>query len=52
MNGVSVAVDETAREIIERAVFLGCRARERVEQQRPITTLKRLYSLFCGTEVV
>ena len=36
MSGVSVAVDETAREVSERQVLPAGGLRERFEQQRPI----------------
>lgn len=35
MNGVSVALDETAREVSERQVLPAGGLRERIEQQRP-----------------
>jgi tetraacyldisaccharide-1-P 4'-kinase len=37
VNGVSVALDETAREVSERQVLPAGGLRERIEQQRPIT---------------
>ena len=40
MNGVSVVVDETAREVSERQVLPAEGLRERIEQQRPITALR------------
>ena len=40
MNGVSVALDETAREVSERQVLPAGGLRERIEQQRPITALR------------
>jgi hypothetical protein len=46
MAGVSVALDETAREVSERQVLPGGGLRERFEQQQPITALRRLYSFF------
>ena len=39
MNGVSVALDETAREVSERQVLPAEGLRETIEQQRPITAL-------------
>ncbi len=39
VNGVSVALDETAREVSERQVLPAGGLRERFEQQRPITAL-------------
>ena len=36
VNGVSVALDETAREVSERQVLPAEGPRERIEQQRPI----------------
>jgi hypothetical protein len=44
VSGVSVALDEAAREVSERQVFPARDLRERFEQ-RPITTLRRAYSL-------
>jgi hypothetical protein len=41
VNGVSVALDETAREVSERQVLPSGGLRERFEQQRPITALHR-----------
>jgi hypothetical protein len=40
VNGVSVALDETAREVSERQVLPAGGLRERIEQQRPITALR------------
>jgi tetraacyldisaccharide-1-P 4'-kinase len=40
VNGVSVALDETAREVSERQVLPAGGLRERFEQQRPITALR------------
>jgi hypothetical protein len=37
MNGVSVAMDETTREVSERQVMPAGGLRERIEQSRPIT---------------
>jgi hypothetical protein len=45
VNGVSVALDETAREVDERQVLPAGGLREGFEQQRPITALWRPYSL-------
>lgn len=39
MNGVSVALDETAREVSENRCLTPY-LRERIEQQRPITALR------------
>lgn len=39
VNGVSVALDETARQVSERQVLPTEALRERIEQQRPITAL-------------
>ena len=44
VNGVSVALDETAREVDERQGSLPGALREGFEQQRPITALERPYS--------
>ena len=44
--GVSVAVDETAREVNERRVLPPGGLRETFEQSRPITALNRSYSSF------
>ena len=46
VNGVSVALDETAREVSERQVLPAGGLRESFEQQRPITALRRAYSFF------
>lgn len=46
VNGVSVAMDETAREVNERQVLPSGGPRERFEQQRPITAPRRAYSFF------
>lgn len=40
VNGVSVALDETARQVSERQVLPTEALRERIEQQRPITALR------------
>ena len=48
VNGVSVALDETAREVSERQVLPGEGLRERFEQQRPTTALRQAYSVFQG----
>jgi hypothetical protein len=40
VNGVSVALDETARQVNERQVLPAGGLRERIEQQRPITALR------------
>ena len=45
VNGVSVALDETAREVSERQVLPAGGLRERFEQ-RPITALRGSYSFF------
>jgi tetraacyldisaccharide-1-P 4'-kinase len=39
VNGVSVALDETAREVSERQILPAGGLRERIEHQRPITAL-------------
>ena len=46
VNGVSVALDETAREVSERQVLPAGGLRERFEQQRPITARRRAYSFW------
>lgn len=43
-DGVSVALDETAREVSERQALPGENLRERFEQQRPITARVEAYS--------
>jgi hypothetical protein len=45
-NGVSVALDETAREVSVRQDLPGGALRERFEQQRPRTALRQVYSVF------
>jgi hypothetical protein len=44
VNGVSVALDETTREVSERQVLPAGGLRERIEQQRPIAALGGQYS--------
>jgi hypothetical protein len=46
VNGVPVALDETAREVSERQVLPAVGQREIFVQQRPITALPRAYSFF------
>jgi hypothetical protein len=46
VNGVSVALDETAREVSERQVLPTGSQREIFVQERPITALRPAYSFF------
>jgi tetraacyldisaccharide-1-P 4'-kinase len=46
VSDVSVALDETAREVSERQVLPAGGLRERFGQQRPITALRGTYSFF------
>jgi len=50
VNGVSVALDETAREVDERQVLPAGGLREGFEQQRPITVLRLTVLLLKATD--